>query len=239
MMNYYLKKYLLSVVMLIGSLSTLMAQSIEVRGRVVDNQSLPMIGVSVVEKGTTNGAVTNIDGYYQLTVQQGATLAFSFIGFNNLELVVSSETLNVTMEEGDVTLEELIVVGYGVQKKSSLTGAVSSVKSEDIEARTITRPEQALQGKTAGVQVYSASARPGASPTVRIRGVSSNGSSDPLYVVDGRIASDIGGIDPNDIESMEVLKDGASAAIYRAAAGNVVILITTKRKEGKYAQITL
>lgn len=233
MMNYYLKKYLLSVVMLIGSLSTLMAQSIEVRGRVVDNQSLPMIGVSVVEKGTTNGAVTNIDGYYQLTVQQGATLAFSFIGFNNLELVVSSETLNVTMEEGDVTLEELIVVGYGVQKKSSLTGAVSSVKSEDIEARTITRPEQALQGKTAGVQVYSASARPGASPTVRIRGVSSNGSSDPLYVVDGRIASDIGGIDPNDIESMEVLKDGASAAIYGAAAGNGVILITTKRGDGK------
>lgn len=233
MMNYYFKKCFLSVILLIGSLSSLMAQAIEVKGRVVDNQSLPMIGVNVVEKGTTNGAVTNIDGYYQLTTQQGATLVFSFIGFNNQEHVVSSETLNVTLDEEDVTLEELIVVGYGVQKKSSLTGAVSSVKSEDIDARTITRPEQALQGKTAGVQVLSASARPGASPTVRIRGISSNGSSDPLYVVDGRISTDIGGIDPNDIESMEVLKDGASAAIYGAAAGNGVILITTKRGGGK------
>jgi TonB-linked SusC/RagA family outer membrane protein len=210
-----------------------MAQTIEVKGRVVDNQSVPMFGVSVVEKGTTNGAVTNLDGYYQLTVQQGATLVFSFIGFNSQEHVVNSETLNVTLEEEIVSLEELIVVGYGVQRKSSLTGAVSSVKSEDIEARTITRPEQALQGKTAGVQVLSASARPGASPSIRIRGISSNGSSDPLYVVDGRIASDIGGIDPNDIESMEVLKDGASAAIYGAAAGNGVILITTKKGGGK------
>lgn len=126
----------------------------------------------------------------------------------------------------------MVVVGYGVQKKSSLTGAVSSVKSEDMEARTITRAEQALQGKTAGVQVLSASAKPGASPQVRIRGISSNGSCDPLYVVDGRIASDIGGIDPNDIESMEVLKDGASAAIYGAAAGNGVVLITTKKGKG-------
>ena len=147
MMNYYFKKYLLSVLILIGSLSTLMAQTIEVKGRVVDNQSVPMFGVSVVEKGTTNGAVTNLDGYYQLTVQQGATLVFSFIGFNSQEHVVNSETLNVTLEEEIVSLEELIVVGYGVQRKSSLTGAVSSVKSEDIEARTITRPEQALQGK--------------------------------------------------------------------------------------------
>lgn len=126
----------------------------------------------------------------------------------------------------------VVVVGYGVQKKSSLTGAVSSVKAEDMEARTITRAEQALQGKTAGVSVLSASAKPGSGPSVRIRGISSNGSCDPLYVVDGRVTSNIGGIDTNDIESMEVLKDGASAAIYGAAAGNGVVLITTKKGKG-------
>ena len=122
-----------------------------------------------------------------------------------------------------------MVIGYGVQKKSSLTGAVSSVKSEDMEARTITDASQALQGKTAGVQL-SGSSSPGGQPTVRIRGIGSNGSSDPLYVIDGRIARSIRGIDPNDIESMEVLKDGASAAIYGASAGNGVILITTKKR---------
>ena len=136
------------------------------------------------------------------------------------------------MKEDTKTLDEVVVVGYGVQKKSSLTGAVSSVKAEDMEARTITRAEQALQGKTAGVSVLSASAKPGSGPSVRIRGISSNGSCDPLYVVDGRVTSNIGGIDPNDIESMEVLKDGASAAIYGAAAGNGVILITTKKGKG-------
>ena len=140
--------------------------------------------------------------------------------------------LKIVLKEDSQSLEELVVVGYGVQKKSSLTGSVSSVKSEDLEARTITNASQALQGKTAGVQVLSASAKPGASPSVRIRGISSNGDSSPLYVVDGRIADDIGGIDPNDIESMEVLKDGASAAIYGAAAGNGVVLITTKKGKG-------
>ena len=204
----------------------------KVKGKIVDDQSETMIGLSVLEKGTNNGTITDFDGNYQLSVREGSTLVCSYIGYVTQEHVVSGGVLNITMNEDTRTLDELIVVGYGVQKKSSLTGAVSSVKSEDMEARTITRPEQALQGKTAGVQVLSASARPGASPSVRIRGVSSNGSSDPLYVVDGRIAGNIGGIDPNDIESMEVLKDGASAAIYGAAAGNGVILITTKKGRG-------
>lgn len=123
----------------------------------------------------------------------------------------------------------MVVVGYGVQKKSSVTGAISQVKKEDMENRTITNAKSALQGKTAGVQIVSSSARPGASPTVRIRGFSSNGSSDPLYVVDGVRLGDISGIDPNDIASMEVLKDAASAAIYGAEAGNGVVLITTKK----------
>lgn len=208
------------------------AQQLTVKGNVKDTTGEPMIGVSVLEKGTSNGIITDIDGNFTLQVNQGATLVLSYIGYVTQELKATA-TMNVTLKEDSQALEEVVVVGYGVQKKSSLTGAVSQVKSEDMEARTITRPEMALQGKTSGVQVLSSSAKPGASPSVRIRGVSSNGDSSPLYVVDGRIATDIGGIDPNDIESMEVLKDGASAAIYGAAAGNGVILITTKKGKGE------
>lgn len=212
----------------------MLAQGLQkVTGKITDAQNEPMIGVSVLEKGTTNGVISDMEGDYSLSVKPGATIVYSYIGYITQEKKASSGVINIKLDEDSKTLEEVVVVGYGVQKKSSLTGAVSSVKSEDMGARTITRAEQALQGKTAGVQVLSASARPGASPSVRIRGVSSNGSSDPLYVVDGRIASDIGGIDPNDIQSMEVLKDGASAAIYGAAAGNGVILITTKKGKGK------
>lgn len=231
--NNSLKRLTASVLFLIMIIFFLSAQGpMTVRGKIVDDQNEPMIGVSVLEKGTSNGVTTDLDGNYQLSVRQGSTLVFSYIGYVSQEHTVSNSTLNITMKEDVQALDEVVVVGYGVQRKSSLTGAVSSVKSEDMEARTITRAEQALQGKTAGVQVLSASAKPGASPSVRIRGVSSNGSSDPLYVVDGRIANDIGGIDPNDIESMEVLKDGASAAIYGAAAGNGVVLITTKKGSG-------
>ncbi|MDR2802563.1 MAG: TonB-dependent receptor, partial [Prevotellaceae bacterium] len=135
-------------------------------------------------------------------------------------------------------LDEVVVIGYGVQKKSSVTGAISQVKAEDIQNRTITRPEQALQGKTAGVQVIQTSGAPGKGPAVRVRGYSSNISSSPLFVVDGIRLPDIGGIDPNDIASMEVLKDAASAAIYGAEAGNGVILITTKRGESGFSKIS-
>lgn len=228
-----IKRLILSVLSLMVAVPLLFAQNtVQVSGKVVDIQNEPMIGVSVLEKGTTNGTITDFDGNYQISVRQGATLVFSYIGYITQEKTVSANTLDVTMDEDMQALDEVVVIGYGVQRKSSLTGAVSSVKSEDLEARTIARPEMALQGKTAGVQVLSSTARPGASPSVRIRGISSNGSSEPLYVIDGRIASDIGGIDPNDIESMEVLKDGASAAIYGAAAGNGVVLITTKRGKG-------
>lgn len=130
----------------------------------------------------------------------------------------------------------MVVVGYGVQKKSSVTGAISQVKKEDIENRTITNAKAALQGKTAGVQVISSSSAPGSSPTIRIRGYSSNVSSDPLYVVDGVRLGDISGLDPNDIASMEVLKDAASAAIYGAEAGNGVVLITTKKVQWAQAE---
>ena len=143
--------------------------------------------------------------------------------------MAKSGVIDVTLKESSVMLNDVVVVGYGVQKKSSVTGAISQIKAEDIQNRTITNPQSALQGKTAGVQVVTTSNAPGSSPTIRVRGYSSNVSSDPLYVVDGVRLSDISGIDPNDIASMEVLKDAASAAIYGAEAGNGVVLITTKR----------
>lgn len=208
------------------------AQTITLKGLVTGEKKEAIIGATVLEKGTTNGVITDFDGHYELHVKKGATLVFSYVGYVTQEIKVDKSPLNVTLKEDSKTLEEVVVVGYGVQKKSSLTGAVSQVKSEDMQARTIVSAEQALQGKTAGVQIFSSSAKPGASPQIRIRGISSNGSSDPLYVVDGRIASSIGNLNPNDIESMEVLKDGASAAIYGAAAGNGVILITTKKGKG-------
>ena len=233
-----MKRLAASVVLLMAYVVTLWAQApIRVKGKVTDEMGEPMIGVSVLEKGTSNGVITDLSGQYNLTTRPGATIVFSYIGYITQEKP-AAPTVNVSMREDSEQLEEVVVVGYGVQKKSSVTGAISQVKAEDMENRTISNAQQALQGKTSGVQVVSTSAAPGSSPTIRVRGYSSNVSSDPLYVVDGVRLSDISGIDPNDIASMEVLKDAASAAIYGAEAGNGVVLITTKkgkRGEGKIA----
>ena len=207
-------------------------QRVTLSGTVVDALG-PVIAAGVVQVGTTNGTITDVDGTFFINVPAGSTVEISALGYLPQQIVVNeTKTVTITLEEDNFQLEETVVVGYGVQKKSDLTGAISSVKTQDLEARTITTASQALQGKTAGVQVMNSSARPGANPTIRIRGIASNGDCDPLYVVDGRVTSDIGGIDPNDIESMEVLKDGASAAIYGASAGNGVVLITTKKGKG-------
>lgn len=221
--------------LLLSPVLNLSAQDmVRVEGRVVDEQNQPMITVGVVQKGTSNGVMTDIDGNYSISVPNGSTLEFLSLGYRTEERTVDGDAvINVRLFADILSLDETVVVGYGVQKKSDITGSISQVKSDEISNRTITSPVAALQGKTAGVQILSSSAAPGSSPTVRIRGISSNGSSDPLYVVDGRIASSISGIDPNDIESMEVLKDGASAAIYGAQAGNGVILITTRRGQGE------
>lgn len=216
-----------------------MAQSqVRVTGKVIDNYGEPMIGVSILEKGTTNGVVTDIDGNYTLNATKGGTLVFSYVGYVTQEHPIAAGTLNITLVEDSETLDELVVVGYGVQKKSSVTGAISQVKAEDMENRTVTTAAAALQGKTAGVQLITTSSAPGQTPTVRVRGYSSNVASDPLYVVDGVRLEDIGGIDPNDIESMEVLKDAASAAIYGAEAGNGVVLISTKKGKAGQGKIS-
>ena len=216
---------------LAGSITASAQGWVTVTGKVIDELNSPMVGVSVIEKGTQNGVMTDATGKYTISAQAGSVLEFAYLGYVTVEKNAVAGTLNVNMEPDNELLEETVVVGYGVQKKSSLTGSVTQVKSEDMQARTITTASQALQGKTSGVQVLSSSAKPGASPTIRVRGIGSNGNSDPLVVVDGRIGS-LAGIDPNDIESMEVLKDGASAAIYGAEAGNGVILVTTKKGKG-------
>jgi len=209
-----------------------MAQGHRVTGTVTDSQG-PVIGATVMLENTTIGVLTDLDGNYVMdNVPASAKLVISCIGYVTQTFVVGDQTvINATLVEDIEMIEETVVVGYGVQKKSDVTGSISQVKAEDMEGRTIASADQALQGKTAGVVVMMGSAAPGSSPMIRVRGFSSNASSDPLYVVDGlRVKpSDISGIDPNTITSMEVLKDAASAAIYGAQAGNGVILITTKR----------
>lgn len=204
-------------------------QSRKVTGTVVDENGQPMIGVSVTVSAGV-GAVTNMDGEFTLeNVPANAVLTFSYVGYQELKVsIVGKEHLTVVMQPDTEVLDEVVVVGYGVQKKSNVTGAISSVKAEDMKNSVITNAAAALQGKVSGVQVVNNSGAPGAAPTIRVRGYSSNGSSNPLYIVDGLKVSDISYLDPNSVQSMEILKDAATAAIYGAEAGNGVILITTK-----------
>ena len=228
---YDYRRFLTFVFLLMISGSAALAQELmKVAGLVVDQNAEPLIGVTIkVKDDAKSGTVTGLDGDFSIMVQKGKTLVFSYLGYQTKEVAAITSKLKVNMKEDNKMLDDVVVVGYGVQKKSSVTGAISQVKKEDMENRTITNAKSALQGKTAGVQVISSSSAPGSSPTIRIRGYSSNVSSDPLYVVDGVRLGDISGIDPNDIASMEVLKDAASAAIYGAEAGNGVVLITTKK----------
>lgn len=207
---------------------TFAQETLRVTGTVIDNLSEPMIGVNVMEKGTTNGTVTDMDGNYVLTVRRNATIVFSYMGYVSQEYRVSSSVMNITMKEDTQAIDEVIVIGYGVQRKSDVTGAVSQVKATDLENRSVTTVGHALQGKTAGVNILQTSGAPGQGTSIRIRGYSSNSTSDPLYIVDGLTVTDINYLDPENVESMEILKDAASAAIYGAQAGNGVVLITTK-----------
>ncbi|MBO4565922.1 MAG: SusC/RagA family TonB-linked outer membrane protein, partial [Bacteroidales bacterium] len=227
------KKLAILALSLFAGVSLFAQQRVTLTGKVVDDFDEPLIGAGIVQQGTNNGAISDLDGNYTLSVPQGTVVEFSCVGFITQTVIANeSGTVNIKLVPDRLMIEETVVVGYGVQKKSDLTGAISQVKSEDIANRTITSPEGALQGKTAGVQAFASSARPGATPAIRVRGISSNNDANPLYVVDGRLTSSIAGIDPNDIESMEVLKDGASAAIYGAQAGNGVVMITTRRGKG-------
>lgn len=211
-----------------------------IRGRVLSEDGEPLIGASVQKKGTTQGTVTDLDGMFSLQLQVKDVISVSFLGYTTQEVTIKDrKLLTITMREDNKLLDDVVVVGYGVQKKSDITGAISSVNGKDLHGRSVTSAEYALQGKTAGLQLVSnTGSHPGSSPTIRIRGFSSNYGSDPLYVIDGRRTTNIGNLDPNNIESIEVLKDAASAAIYGAEAGNGVILVTTKRGSQGSARIS-
>jgi len=202
---------------------------IEIQGKVLDETGSPLPGVSIIILGSSNGTTTDFDGNYTIEASKGDVLTFSFMGYSTKEVIVESNTLNVTLQPDSKLLGDVIVVGYGVQKKSVVTGAISSISSEDISKTSVASTSQALQGQTSGVTVLPSSGSPGAPTKIRIRGAGSNGNSDPIYVVDGMKTRNIDFLDPSDIKSMEVLKDAASASIYGSDGGNGVIMITTKQ----------
>ena len=201
-----------------------------VSGTVSDTQGLPVIGAGVMlSSDSTVGTTTDLDGNYSISVPPDASLTFSCIGYKTVTVDIAGRAkVDVVMEEDSEFLEETVVIGYGVQRKSDVTGAIASVKDSDIANRSAISVAQALQGKAAGVQIVNPSGAPGATSSIQIRGYSSNSKTTPLMIVDGLKVSDINYLDPESIASIEVLKDAASAAIYGIEAGNGVILITTK-----------
>ena len=211
----------------------LFAQGLRISGTITSAEdNLPLPGVSVVVKGTTTGTITNFDGNYELAnVPANATLLFSFIGMRSQEIPVNNQTsINIVLESDVIGVDEVVVVGYGVQKKSLVTGAIAKVDGDELRKATDMRVTQALQGKTAGVVISSNSGQPGDQISVRVRGTGTNGDAEPLYIIDGLPMSGAGTdfLNSGDIESIEVLKDAASAAIYGARGANGVVLITTK-----------
>ncbi len=215
---------------LIAGFQSLSAQ-IEITGSVVDENGLALIGATIVQTEPVVGAATDLDGNYTIVVKdQNSVLVYSYVGYISQEHFVGSNTvLNIILEPDKTEISELVVIGYGVQKKSDVTGAIVSIKSSEISKTVALNAAAALQGKAAGVAVTSNSGTPGGGLKVRIRGVGTIGDSNPLYVVDGFPTTDIGYLNPGDIESMEILKDASASAIYGSRGANGVILITTKR----------
>ena len=210
----------------------------KITGTVVD-ASGPVIGASVVEKGKSgNGVITDFDGNFSLSVSPGATLVISYIGYETQEIKVGNQsTLSITLKEDNAQLEEVVVIGYGVQKKKLVTGATVQVKGDDIAKLNTTNALAAMQSQTPGVTIVQSSGQAGSGYKVNIRGIGTIGDSAPLYVIDGVAGGDINSLNPSDIESVDVLKDAASAAIYGARAANGVILVTTKQGRAGKMQI--
>lgn len=226
----YLLKSLLMFILFIPV--AIFAQTkLNVTGIVTDaDTGEELIGVSVTQKGTTIGTVTDLDGKYSISVPEGSTLDFTYLGYVSQEIGVKSSRIDVRLKENSKALQEVVVIGYGIQKKADVTTAVSSISADDWKDRPIVSAEQALQGKASGVQVIQPSGKPGAGIQVRVRGNTSlNAGNDPLYVVDGIPTNDITNLSPNDIETMSILKDASSAAIYGSRGANGVVLITTKQ----------
>ena len=218
------------------------AQNITVKGTVKDVNGEPLIGVNVLQVGTTNGIITDFDGNYQMNVPSNARLSFSFIGYRTQYVSVNGrKQINVTLEEDAKTLEEVVVVGYGTMKKSDISGAVTTVNQEAVMRRVPQNIGQALQGAAAGVIVTQQDGAPDANAAIRIRGVGTiNGDASPLYVVDGvQVGTNANFVNPSDIERIEILKDASATAIYGSAGANGVVMITTKHGKKGASQINI
>ena len=229
-------RYLLLLLALIVSMA---AKAQGILGTVTDDLGEPVIGASVVEKGNPqNGTITDFNGNFTIKVSQGTPIIINYIGYVSQE-VNASNNMNVTLKEDSQTLQDVVVIGYGVQKKSVVTASIAKVSADDLSGKTRLRAEDALKGMAAGVNVTSASGQPGAKSMIRIRGIGTINSSEPLYIIDGMPTDQNGmeSVNPGDIESIEVLKDAASGAIYGARAANGVILVTTKKGKVGKAQI--
>ncbi|MBT8305442.1 MAG: SusC/RagA family TonB-linked outer membrane protein, partial [Maribacter sp.] len=245
---------LVCIIVLLFGVQSIYAQ-VAISGTVSDNTGSPLPGASVVEKGTTNGTQTDFDGNYTISADGDAVLVFSYVGFAAQEIDVNGRsTINVTLTEDAQALSEVVVVGYGTQRKADLTGSVGSLGSAEIISKPITSPDQVLAGTLSGVNITNRSGDPGAPINVRIRGVGTPGVNDPLWVIDGvplvqttnitvntsstTDSNPLATLNPNDIESIDVLKDAASTAIYGARGANGVIIVTTKRGQAGAASVT-
>lgn len=213
------------------------AQEALIKGKVIDETGLSVPGATITLQGTNVQTLTDYDGLYTIKAPKDATIEISFIGYSTIVEAIKGRTeINVKLKTTSTDLQEVVVVGYGTQKKSVVTGAISSIKAKDLENLPLTRVEQTLQGRTSGLTIAANSGQPGASATIRVRGITTFGNNEPLWVVDGVVvdAGGIGYLNQSDIASIEVLKDAASQAIYGARAATGVILVTTKKgKSGK------
>ena len=226
-----LKKLFLSLTVLLTS--TIMYAQTEISGTVVDATGETIIGATVMEKGTSNGTITDFDGNFTIKVNEGAILVISYIGYQTQELPAQSG-MKVTLKDDAEVLQEVVVTGYTTQRKADLTGAVSTVSVDEMAKQNENNPMKALQGRVPGMNIQ-ADGNPSGAATVRIRGVGTLNDNDPLYIIDGvPTKAGMHELNGNDIESIQVLKDAASASIYGSRAANGVIIITTKKgKEGK------
>lgn len=234
-----MRHFLLLVAAMMVAFSSV-AQTRTVTGKVVDNSGQPLPGVNIVIKGTTTGTITDFDGKYKVDAKASDVLVFSFLGYVSQEIPAAKSIINVTLKEDTKSLDEVVVVGYGTQKKSDITGAVASVGEDQLKGQPVSNVSEAMQGRVAGVQITSNSGAPGSALRIRVRGIGSVNNSDPLYVVDGIPVDDIDYLNPSDIASVEILKDASAQAIYGSRGANGVVLITTKSgKANSKAKVTL
>ena len=218
-----------------------------IKGNVIDENGIPLIGVNVVEIGTTNGVVTDFDGNYQITLinKENAVLEFSFVGYKSIKISVNNQSvINVKLDNPLIDLEEVVVVGYGTQKKESVTGAISTIKGKNLTENAVANVSNALVGRITGITSTQSSGEPGRnSTTIRIRGISTfnSGSQEPLVVVDGiqSSMSVIDAMDPYEIESINLLKDASATAVYGVKGANGVLIVTTKRGKTGVPKVTL